>query len=183
MISSSLQFCAARVIPEKANIPVALLHNYNLGTIMGDSIMKKCCHCKKTKPFSKFFKNRSTKDGYQSWCKICFYNSVKKYRRTEQGRATQERYRQKEKSKLKHCFYQKRYCQENKLKVQAHRAVTNAVKSGKLPRPDSLKCFYCPEQANQYHHYLGYAKEHWLDVIALSELCHKSCHSKIIKTI
>ena len=40
MISGSLQFCAARVIPEKANIPVALLHNYNLGTIMGDSIMK-----------------------------------------------------------------------------------------------------------------------------------------------
>ena len=36
-----LKFCADRVIPEKADIPAALLHNYNLETIMGDSVMKR----------------------------------------------------------------------------------------------------------------------------------------------
>lgn len=37
----NLQFCADRVIPEKTDILTILLHNYYLGTIIGDSNMKR----------------------------------------------------------------------------------------------------------------------------------------------
>ncbi len=39
--------------------------------------MKECLRCNKTKPLSKFSKDRTRKDGLAKWCKSC----VKKYQR------------------------------------------------------------------------------------------------------
>lgn len=33
--------------------------------------MKQCSRCKKTKPRSKFYRDKTAKDGYQSQCKVC----------------------------------------------------------------------------------------------------------------
>lgn len=33
--------------------------------------MKTCGKCQEKKPYEDFHKNKSTKDGYQGWCKIC----------------------------------------------------------------------------------------------------------------
>lgn len=38
---------------------------------------KRCSKCRETKPLTEFWRNRSTKDGYQSQCKPCHYGSVK----------------------------------------------------------------------------------------------------------
>lgn len=35
--------------------------------------MKYCSKCKTDKPLSEYWKNKTTKDGYQAWCKPCWY--------------------------------------------------------------------------------------------------------------
>ncbi len=41
--------------------------------------MKTCSKCKEEKPFSEFHKNRSKKDGYQDYCKVCRVELAKSY--------------------------------------------------------------------------------------------------------
>lgn len=36
--------------------------------------MKYCKKCETEKPVSEFWKNKSTEDGLQAWCKPCWYN-------------------------------------------------------------------------------------------------------------
>jgi hypothetical protein len=48
-----------------------------------------------------------------------------------------------------------------------------------LTTPGDFKCRDCNEQAEEYHHYLGYAPEHWLDVIALCKDCHRQNHQQL----
>ena len=33
---------------------------------------KYCTKCKNSKPITEFWKNRTTQDGYQSWCNVCW---------------------------------------------------------------------------------------------------------------
>lgn len=54
----------------------------------------------------------------------------------------------------------------------AYVAVQRAVRSGLLPRPDSVPCVDCNGPAKEYDHYLGYTKEHRLSVQAVCLACH-----------
>ena len=161
---------------------------------------KRCSHCKQIKPISEFNKNHSQKDGYSHRCKICHHKSCKKYDQGEKGRTTRKQYFQSDKGKAKLKRYWQsekgkivlqRYQQSKKGKlnqkyykayhperVKAVKAVNNAIRDGKLPQPDTLPCHYCPKLAQQYHHWHGYAPEHWLDVVPV---CVK-CHGKIPKS-
>ncbi len=160
--------------------------------------VKKCSKCKKAKPFSEFHKNKAKKDGFQDYCKICTNTQVKKYLKTEKGRESrrqyyytetyqtyqkvyrkkyqrtdgykelQRKYRQTEKGKI----VQKNYRQKYKLEIRARRAISNAIRDGKITRPDVFHCLYCFMQAQEYHHYLGYEPEHWFDVIPVCVPCH-----------
>jgi len=149
-------------------------------------ITKKCSKCKDTKSLSEFHKSRATKDGHQYNCKVCQYQrlkkwletkvgresyrkSGKKYNHTKRGQFIRKIWQQSEKSKQ----YQKKHYIENPAKYKAYRVVNNAIRIGKLPRPDSLQCHYCHEQAREYHHHKGYAPEHWLDVVPVCAKCHK----------
>lgn len=148
---------------------------------------KKCTKCKEIKPFSGFSKNKATTDGFQCWCKGCklawqqspigkaskkknsakYYQANKEqikkseaeYRKTPNGRVNQLRGSTKHRLK-----YPDRYKARNKI--------NNAIQDGNIPPVKTLKCSKCPSQAEQYHHYLGYTEEHWLDVIALCRPCH-----------
>lgn len=108
---------------------------------------------------------------------------VKKYYgQSERGKAAQKRYSQSKKGKIARKHYKqsekgkaaiKRYYQNrNRKKVKARNAVNNAISNGRLPRPDTLLCHYCPKPAQQYHHWHGYAPEHWLDVVPVCYICH-----------
>lgn len=58
----------------------------------------------------------------------------------------------------------------------ATEAVRKAVRQGRLAPIRSLKCRDCGKVARHYHHHLGYARTHWLDVIALCVGCHRRRH-------
>ncbi len=148
-------------------------------------ISKICSQCKEFKPLSEFYKNKQCKDGYRSCCKICRLKQVKKYSQTEKGKACRRRYKQSEKGKVA----QKRYNQSEKDKaasrrgeihtrtcyperIKARSAVSSAIATGKLIMPKYLPCYYCPDQAEEYHHHKGYAKAHWLDIVPTCIECH-----------
>lgn len=160
-------------------------------------IAKRCSHCKQIKSLSEFYKNRTSKDGCQSYCKPCCNNTGCKYRGTKKGKAAIKRYNQSEKGKATAKRYtqseegkaaDKRYYQSEKGKIaheagikrynirhpeqkQAQVTVNDAIRKGQLPRLDTLQCS-CGSQAKHYHHNKGYAPEHWLDVIPVCRKCH-----------
>ena len=147
------------------------------------SITKRCSHCKEIKPLSEFYKNRNGKDGLHLQCKTCKKQYMQQYRKTDKGKSAQRRYKQSQKGKVASRRYeqskkgrdtQKQYRLCHPERQRAKNAVNKAVRTGKLPRPDTLQCHYCPEQAKDYHHHKGYAPEHWLDVIPACRNCHNN---------
>lgn len=151
---------------------------------------KRCPQCKQFKPISEFNKHRSNKDGLQSYCKICHRKNTKEFSQTEKGRVCQKRgqKRFRKQNPKYHKEHQKEYQKTEKGKVtrkrfytrhpnhlKAKNIVKNAIRDGKLPQPNSLQCS-CGESAQHYHHHLGYAPEHLLDVIPVCQECHRKLH-------
>lgn len=67
--------------------------------------------------------------------------------------------------------------EKNRLLRQAHHAVENAIKSGRLVRPSH--CEGCGAECTpEAHHHRGYEREFWLVVKWLCEMCHKAEHRK-----
>lgn len=134
-------------------------------------------------------KGKATEKRYENSEKYKAYK--KRYRQTEKGKATYrkawcrykqtdkyiakcKRYKQTDKYKAKRKRYSVRYPERRKAKDAVH----TSVRYGKLPRPDTLQCHYCPARAEQYHHHLGYEPKHWLDVIPVCFYCHTKLHKK-----
>ena len=139
-------------------------------------ISKRCCTCNEIKPLSEFYKNRAVKDGYQRSCKLCFKKHQRVYSQSEKGRRAHRqasfRYNRSKKGQLANKQRSKQFKVENPQIIKARKAISYAVKSNKLPRPDSLQCHYCQAQAKQYHHHKGYVSKHRKDVIPVCDYCH-----------
>ena len=73
--------------------------------------MKRCSKCKKRKSYSKFYKNKQTKDGFRSDCKKCCSNHYRKYYQTHKTEKAKcmKKYQQTHKVKL--ATYDKEYYQ------------------------------------------------------------------------
>lgn len=184
---------AARIVPS------GFEHNLCKGKIMPDAIQTKTCSkCKQNKPVSEFHKDNSRPSGLRYWCKNCWNTASKayyhnhfdrisryahEYGQTEAGKETRHRYIQSTRGKTVQLRGARKYQRRNPEKLKAQQAVHSAVRAGKLPRVRTLKCLYCGNQAEQRHHYLGYAPEHWFDVIPLCRVCHKMIHSPFRKVI
>lgn len=160
-------------------------------------ISKRCSKCKEIKPFSEFNKDKTKKDGNTSRCKSCriddhkqYYKAnkekeierSKKYQKTEKGKINHQearfRYNKSDKGKKKNRKASSHYRFNNPEKFNARDFVNKAIGKGDIPRPSLLKCHYytqnsdCEKQAKQYHHYLGYEPEHWLDIVPVCRNCH-----------
>lgn len=59
---------------------------------------------------------------------------------------------------------------------RARDAVVRAVRNGQLAPITTRACAECCVPARHYHHHLGYAAEHWLNVRPLCSRCHKRAH-------
>jgi hypothetical protein len=162
---------------------------------MSDSIKThKCSLCKEIKPVSEF-KTR-TNGRPQAYCHPCqkLYNF--RYVRSSAGKNKERRRRKnstrreymkkylKNYSKTKNCqrLHRKHsliYREKHPEKCRAHSRVMYAIKSGLIRKPISYFCrasIDCTAKAHEYHHHLGYAKEHQLDVIPVCISCHKTIH-------
>jgi hypothetical protein len=150
---------------------------------------KRCTKCGEIKPIDQFRKKSGYRDGV-SWCKKCEVEYTKEYQQTEAGKKTvaryyernadkiKERYRQYEKTKNarkrasryncsdKGKAYHKKARKLHPEKYNARQAVNCAIKRGELQAANTFICYFdgCTKQAQEYHHYLGYDEEHWLDV-------------------
>lgn len=158
---------------------------------MSDSIIEKTCSkCKKVKANSEFYPRKNSMHGTRSECKTCWCKAAaecqkknraghnaacRRYRQThkEQGLAYQKRHNQTEHRKVALRGYAAKQHRKHPERTKANNAVNHAVTRGDLPRAKSLGCAKCPKQAKHYHHYLGYEKEHWLDVLPLCVPCHR----------
>ncbi len=154
---------------------------------------KVCNKCKAEKPETAFSKNRTMKDGLQCQCKMCckLYQAI--YRQTPEGKKTHrkscrqydqtpngrearrkglKKYHRSAKGKIS----SKRWRLQCPGRVKARQAVNNAVAASRIPRPDTFQCAYCGKAAQQYHHWHGYDRQHWLDVIPACRKCDKASH-------
>lgn len=85
-----------------------------------------------------------------------------------------KRYSKTERGKKAASTGQRNYIQNHPERKRAHGAINNAVRHGKMKPASDFICVHCyNKQAEHYHHYKGYDKEHWLDVIPVCATCHK----------
>jgi hypothetical protein len=66
---------------------------------------------------------------------------------------------------------------------QAQLAVARAVEDGRLDPPTDHPCLDCgvryPACLVEYHHVVGYARQHWLTVVALCRRHHRLAHARL----
>ncbi len=139
-------------------------------------ITRRCFRCKQNKPLSEFYKSKNRKYGRHYECKSCMYKRLKKYRRTKSGKdicnKVRRRYDTSEKGKVAVKRANEIYRTHYPQRIKANREVNHKIRAGKLIKPTSLKCHYCPDKAHEYHHHLGYEPEHWFDIVPVCIPCH-----------
>ena len=132
---------------------------------------KICFKCGERKKLAAFYKHSQMKDGRLNKCKECTKTDVRKnyrenidhYKEYEKTRAMlshrvqcRDRYLQTEAGRASANKATKVWAARNKIKKLASTMVTNAVRSGKLKKPDS--CESCGNKPSRIHgHHDDYA--------------------------
>ncbi len=151
-----------------------------------NTITKRCSTCKEIKKLSEFYKRKHSKDGYRYQCKECEKlrpnrketnrNWARKNQYTEKHQAYALQYQKSDKYKKTHSNSSANYRLLHPEICKAHDTVNGAIRYGRMKKASSFNCAFCDNPAKQYHHYLGYEPEHWLDVIPLCIKCHRKIH-------
>lgn len=146
---------------------------------------KTCFKCDTEKPLSEFYKHKGMADGRLNKCKACARRDVR-LRRVKhpeetraQDRAKHERY--KEKRLLQQAAYRelKRRDPEWVNRRKANNAVANAIRDGRLVKPD--KCEACSRGGRIEGHHADYSKP--LEVDWLCPPCHRRVHFPIADSL
>lgn len=132
-------------------------------------INKRCNRCNEVKNISNFVKEKYLLDGYRKQCKNCckqrFRKAKKKYSKSEKGRKAAYKY-----SRIQ--------VARNYNHVRARQEIYRKIKEGSLISPKKLKCIRCTGEALHYHHYKGYNRSNWFDVVPVCWPCHRIIHIK-----
>ena len=130
--------------------------------------MKRCSKCRGKKQLTAFYKQTTSKDGLQYWCKDC----DRLYRQSDKGKEVEKKFRQSKKGRV----VQRRSSKVQQLlhpeRRKARRAVSHAIRDGKLKR--SLTCESCKEKKFVHGHHEDYSKP--LDITWLCRGCHQKSH-------
>lgn len=140
--------------------------------------MKTCFKCGIEKPMHEFYKHKEMGDGHLGKCKECTKKDVRKHREDNQERV---RLYDRTRSKAKHrrdanAKRNSKYKERFPEKYNANRKVNNAIRDGRLDRPDY--CEMCGHPCIPHGHHWSYKEEHWLDVEWLCVVCHMQLHHK-----
>lgn len=139
--------------------------------------MKKCFKCEQEKSLSQFYKHAQMKDGHLNKCIECTKKDATKFRnnniekvrdydrvrarlphRTMLNTETTRRMR----NKFPHIY-------------KAHTALNNAVRDGKIIKPD--RCSNCNEEGKLHAHHNDYSRP--LEVEWLCVVCHRQFHKDL----
>ncbi len=137
--------------------------------------LKTCFKCKTEKPIEDFYRHSAMTDGHLGKCKECAKTDVTKNRIVNLDRI---RAYDLERAKLPHRRAQaarivREYGKKYPGRRKANSSVTNAVRDGRLIKPEH--CEDCGESHNRIHgHHEDYSKP--LDVDWLCPPCHKQRH-------
>lgn len=146
---------------------------------------KVCTKCKRTLPRSEFHRAVLTRDGLRGHCKDCRRIWIRDWKRKKRAEGDLEWLKKEHRDERKWASgpagEKYRTANKDKLKAQerARSAVRRAVRDGKMPRIETLKCKTCGGQAAEYHHHLGYTKKHRLHVQPFCRTCHKAAHAEM----
>ena len=147
---------------------------------------KNCFKCGELKPLTDFYKHKAMSDGYLNKCKICAkrdsntnrQNNIERCREYDRNRPNKaeryqkiKEYQQTEKGKEVRRKSTQKY-QQDRLKKQAHTDLSNAVKYGKIIKPNN--CQNCGVTCKPHGHHDDYSKS--LDVRWLCVKCHVDFH-------
>lgn len=105
-------------------------------------------------------------------CPNCARESCQRYALTTRGKVYKAARNKRYTSAIKGKLARKRRYEQNpevKFRQQARGAVLYAIHTGKLIK---LPCQVCGNPKSEAHHYLGYSKEHRLDVVFLCRAHH-----------
>lgn len=136
-------------------------------------ISKRCSHCKEIKPIKDFTKLHNGKLGCHNQCKIC----KSEWAKSDKAKLHKKIYQQSQRGKDARYLATRNHRINNPEKAKARHAIEYAIHAGKLCGPKTLACYYCPKPAEQYHHWHGYDKKYWLDVVPVCKKCHYEIHS------
>lgn len=136
---------------------------------------KWCSRCTSWHDIDDFYHNKASKDGRQSYCKKCFNAYLKEPKRAAHRAEFSREYNQRPEVIEVRRKRAKQYHKQDDVKKRhtACMRVMTAVKNGTLPEIASQKCLACGDQAEHYHHWIGYDEKHWLHVIPVCVMCNK----------
>lgn len=137
---------------------------------------KRCFKCQREQRASEFYRHPGMSDGLLGKCKSCAKKDVRaNYAAKRVERSAYERKRNKTpKRRAQLALYQLLRRQRNPEKAKAWRAVSNAVRAGRLVR---APCEQCGDARSQGHHD-DYSKP--LDVRWLCFSCHRKEHGQVV---
>ena len=152
--------------------------------------MKSCFKCGGRKPLSDFYRHPNMPDGHVNKCKECNKKDVREnrrkridyYREYDRRRAmrpdrveARKLYQNSDQGKAVLREIRSRYIEKNPIKYSAHIMVGNAVRDGRLLKPE--ECESCGVSRKRLHgHHDDYAKP--LEVRWLCAKCHKDWHKE-----
>lgn len=142
-------------------------------------MQKKCFKCGQVKDLTEFYTHPQMSDGTVNKCKECNKSDVRKnYARRREHYSQYDRKRQQDPERRKRMVgYKKGYRRRNPEKDNARNAVHNAIRDGRLIRPDF--CGVCGRVGKVQAHHHDYSKP--LDVIWECFVCHREhSHGQIV---
>jgi hypothetical protein len=107
--------------------------------------MSKYCHkCKQDKPVSDYWVSATSKTGLQSYCKQCQKTRQVEYQKTKKGKsvylASVKKYRKTDKGRANHHRQANLYRARHPEKTSAKNIVKLALASGKISKSPCVKC-------------------------------------------
>jgi hypothetical protein len=132
---------------------------------------KKCIKCEISKDVSCFSKDKRNK--LYAYCKDCGNEVSRNYYNAHKENIAVRRKKWGDNNLSRLASIARKYRKIHADRQAARNAVNDAVIRGVIVAPKHLICSNCKKQAQEYHHYKGYKREHWLDVIPLCRDCHK----------
>lgn len=133
---------------------------------------KKCFKCDTAKPLDEFYRHRRMADGHLNKCKDCTKADVRRRRFDPKYRPAVLEY-DRRRGNRQDSEYRNTVRSRDRRADRARNMVNNAVRDGRLLRPD--RCSHCHTVGMVHGHHHDYSRP--LDVVWLCVPCHRQLHA------